>query len=75
MLDQRLRSRLRSVDDRNALKTARDHCMNDPASRAPSADDNGESLPLIPAGRSLVQVGQESGNVGIVAPQATVFSP
>src|ERR1700733_7671590 len=49
--------------------------MNDPASRASGADDNREALPLIPAGRSLVQVGQESGNVGIVAPQPSVFSP
>ena len=75
MLRQRFRSGLRSVDDRNALKAARDQSIDDPASRAPGADDNGESLPLIPAGRSLVQVGKESGDVGIVAPQPSVFSP
>src|ERR1700677_3503056 len=49
--------------------------MNDPASPAPSADDNGESRPLIPARRSLIQVGQESGNVGIVPPKPSVFAP
>src|ERR1700722_15675657 len=49
--------------------------MNDSARRAPGADDDGQFPPVIPARRGLVQVREESGNVGIVAPQPSVFSP
>ena len=75
MLRQRFRAGLRSIEDCNALKAARDQSVNDAARRAPGADDDGQPLPLIPAGRRLIQVSQESGDVGIVAPQLSVFSP
>ena len=75
MLRQSFGAGLRSIEDSNALKASRGQSVNDSASRAPGADNDGQSLPLIPAGRRLVQVSQESGNVGVVAPQPSVFSP
>ena len=75
MRRERFRSGLRSVDDGNALKAARDQRVDDPSGCAAGADDDGPFPPLRPAGRRLVHVGEKAGDVSVVAPQMVVLSP
>ena len=75
MRGKRFRSGLRSVDDHDAFKAARNQCIDDRPRGSAGADDNGNPLPLRPAEARLVHIGKKTGDIRIVAPQTPVFSP
>ena len=68
MRRQRLRSGLRAVDDRNALKAARDQRVDDRPGRAAGANDHRQAPLPGPAGRAFIHVGKKAGDIGVVAP-------